>query len=61
MTLENATKQIVSWHQGVEVLPLERHEVKRYEESDFNATPLQAMIQEQKKSLKSKMNYSGIN
>ncbi|MBY0040888.1 DUF3967 domain-containing protein [Bacillus cereus] len=48
MTLENATKQIVSWHQGVEVLPLERHEVERYEESDFNATPLQAMIQEQK-------------
>ncbi|OSX89299.1 hypothetical protein BTJ45_04969 [Bacillus mycoides] len=30
MTLENATKQIVSWHQGVEVLPLERHEVERY-------------------------------
>ncbi|MDA2101895.1 DUF3967 domain-containing protein [Bacillus cereus] len=48
MTLENATKQIVSWHQGVEVLPLERHEVERYEELDFNATPLQAMIQEQK-------------
>ncbi|PFB89774.1 DNA-binding protein [Bacillus thuringiensis] len=48
MTLENATKQIVSWHQGVEVLPLERHEVERYKESDFNATPLQAMIQEQK-------------
>ncbi|MBO1628614.1 MULTISPECIES: DUF3967 domain-containing protein [Bacillus] len=48
MTLENATKQIVSWYQGVEVLPLERHEVERYEEPDFNATPLQAMIQEQK-------------
>ncbi|MEB8740790.1 DUF3967 domain-containing protein [Bacillus cereus] len=48
MTLENATKQIVSWHQGVEVLPLERHEVERYEEPDFNATPLQAIIQEQK-------------
>lgn len=48
MTLENATKQIVSWHQGVEVLPLERHEVERYEEPDFNATPLQEMIQEQK-------------
>ncbi|HDR3653142.1 TPA: DUF3967 domain-containing protein [Bacillus anthracis] len=48
MTLENATKQIVSWHQGVEVLPLERHEVERYEEPDFNATPLQAMIQDQK-------------
>ncbi|PFH90489.1 DNA-binding protein [Bacillus cereus] len=48
MTLENATKQIVSWHQGVEVLPLERHEVERYEEPDFNATPLQTMIQEQK-------------
>lgn len=38
MTLENATKQIVSWHQGVEVLPLERHEIERYEEPDFNAT-----------------------
>ena len=48
MTLENATKQIVSWNQGVEVLPLERHEIERYEEPDFNATPLQAMIQEQK-------------
>jgi len=48
MTLENATKQIVSWHQGVEVLPLERHDVERYEESNFNATPLQTMIQEQK-------------
>ncbi|HDR7695597.1 DUF3967 domain-containing protein [Bacillus sp. CH_48] len=48
MTLENATKQIVSWHQGVEVLPLERHDVERYEEPNFNATPLQTMIQEQK-------------
>ncbi|PFZ61825.1 DNA-binding protein [Bacillus wiedmannii] len=48
MTLENATKQIVSWHQGVEVLTLERHDIERYEESDFNATPLQTMIQEQK-------------
>lgn len=48
MTLENATKQIVSWHQGVEVLPLERHEVERYEESDFNATTLRRMIQDQK-------------
>lgn len=48
MTLENATKQIVSWHQGVEVLPLERHEVERYEEPDFNATTLQKMIQDQK-------------
>ena len=38
MTLENATKQIVLWHQGVEVLPLDRHEVERYEEPDFNAT-----------------------
>jgi len=38
MTLENATKQIVSWHQGVEVLPLDRHEVKRYEEPDFNGS-----------------------
>lgn len=48
MTLENATKQIVSWHQGVEVLPLERHEVECYEEPDFNATTLQTMIQDQK-------------
>jgi len=48
MTLENATKQIVSWHQGVEVLPLDRHEVERYEEPDFNATTLQMMIQDQK-------------
>ncbi|MGE8057913.1 DUF3967 domain-containing protein [Bacillus mycoides] len=48
MTLENATKQIVSWNQGVEVLPLDRHEVERYEESDFNATTLQTMIQDQK-------------
>ncbi|MDZ5609918.1 DUF3967 domain-containing protein [Bacillus pseudomycoides] len=48
MTLENATKQIVSWHQGVEVLPLERHEIERYEELDFNATTLQTMIQDQK-------------
>ncbi|KAA0755807.1 DUF3967 domain-containing protein [Bacillus cereus] len=48
MTLENATKQIVSWYQGVEVLPLERHKVERYEEPDFNATSLQVMIQEQK-------------
>ncbi|MBJ8107622.1 MULTISPECIES: DUF3967 domain-containing protein [Bacillus cereus group] len=47
MTLENATKQIVSWHQGVEVLPLERHEIERYEESDFNATTLQTMFQDQ--------------
>ncbi|MCC2430686.1 DUF3967 domain-containing protein [Bacillus paranthracis] len=56
MTLENATKQIVSWHQGIEVLPLERHEVERYEEPDFNATPLQAMIQEQKEVIE-KQNY----
>ncbi|ONG71826.1 DNA-binding protein [Bacillus cereus] len=49
MTLENATKQIVSWYQGVEVLPLERHEIERYEEPDSNATALQAMIQEQSK------------
>ncbi|MFK4311155.1 DNA-binding transcriptional MerR regulator [Bacillus sp. RC242] len=47
MTLENATKQIVSWHQGVEVLPLERHEIERYEEPDFNATTLQTMLQDQ--------------
>ncbi|HHK5537021.1 TPA: DUF3967 domain-containing protein [Bacillus mobilis] len=56
MTLENATKQIVSWHQGVEVLPLERLEVERYEEPDFNATPLQAMIQDQKEVIE-KQNY----
>lgn len=56
MTLENATKQIVSWHQGVEVLPLERHEVERYEEPDFNDTPLQEMIQEQKEVIE-KQNY----
>ncbi|KXY35589.1 DUF3967 domain-containing protein [Bacillus sp. FSL K6-0067] len=48
VTLENATKQIVSWHQGVEVLSLERHEIERYEEPDFNATTLQMMIQNQK-------------
>ncbi|MDI6535140.1 DUF3967 domain-containing protein [Bacillus mycoides] len=47
MTLENATKQIVSWHQGVEVLPLERHEIERYKEPDFNATTLQTMLQDQ--------------
>ncbi|OOR05597.1 DNA-binding protein [Bacillus cereus] len=47
ITLENATKQIVSWHQGVEVLPLERHEIERYEEPDFNATTLQMMLQDQ--------------
>ncbi|MGH1049335.1 DUF3967 domain-containing protein [Bacillus mycoides] len=47
MTLENATKQIVSWHQGVEVLPLERHQIERYEEPDFNATTLQTMLQDQ--------------
>ena len=56
MTLENATKQIVSWHQGVEVLPLERYEVERYEEPDFNATSLQTMIQEQKEVIE-KQNY----
>ncbi|MCU4842329.1 DUF3967 domain-containing protein [Bacillus cereus] len=56
MTLENATKQIVSWHQGVEVLPLERHEIERYEEPDFSATPLQSMIQEQQEVIK-KQNY----
>ena len=47
MTLENATKQIVSWHQGVEVLPLDRHEIERNEESDFNVTTLQMMLQDQ--------------
>lgn len=56
MTLENATKQIVSWHQGIEVLPLERHEVERYEEPDFNATTLQTMIQDQKEVIE-KQNY----
>ncbi|HFR4183033.1 MULTISPECIES: DUF3967 domain-containing protein [Bacillus] len=48
MTLENATKQIVSWTQGVEVLPLERPEIERYEEPDFNATTLRAIILDQK-------------
>ncbi|HDR7690278.1 TPA: DUF3967 domain-containing protein [Bacillus toyonensis] len=47
MTLENATKQIVSWHQGIEVLTLERDEIERYEEPDFNATTLQTMFQDQ--------------
>ncbi|MGG0207131.1 DUF3967 domain-containing protein [Bacillus mycoides] len=56
MTLENATKQIVSWHQGVEVLPLERHEIERYEEPDFNATTLQTMIRDQKEVIE-KQNY----
>ncbi|PHD45698.1 DNA-binding protein [Bacillus toyonensis] len=56
MTLENATKQIVSWHQGVEVLPLDRYEVERYEKTDFNATPLQVMIQEQKEVIE-KQNF----
>ncbi|MDR4144988.1 DUF3967 domain-containing protein [Bacillus paranthracis] len=49
MTLESATKQVVSWHQGVEVLPLESYEIERYEDADFNATALQEMIQEQSK------------
>ncbi len=49
VTLDNAAKQIVSWHQGVEVLPLDRHEIERYEEPDFNATTLQTTIQEQNK------------
>lgn len=49
VTLDNAAKQIVSWHQGVEVLTLERHEIERYEETDFNATTLQITIQEQNK------------
>lgn len=48
MTLENATKQIVSWTQGVEVLPLERPEIERYEEPDFNATTLRMIISDQK-------------
>ncbi|AHA75612.1 DUF3967 domain-containing protein [Bacillus thuringiensis] len=48
ITLENATKQIVSWHQGIEVLSIERHKVERYEEHNFNATTLQIMVQEQK-------------
>lgn len=48
MTLENATKQIVSWYKGIEVLPLDRHEIERYEEPDFNATSLQMMIEGQK-------------
>ncbi|MFE6707650.1 DUF3967 domain-containing protein [Bacillus thuringiensis] len=56
MTLENVTKQIVSWNQGVEVLLLKRHEVERYEESDFNATSLQTMLQKQKEVIE-KQNY----
>ncbi|OUB66425.1 DNA-binding protein [Bacillus thuringiensis serovar zhaodongensis] len=52
MTLENATKQIVSWNQGVEVLSLERHEIERYEEADFNATTLQTMLQDRNKVIK---------
>ncbi|WP_144641129.1 DUF3967 domain-containing protein [Bacillus cereus] len=56
ITLENATKQIVSWHQGIEVLPIERHQVERYEEHNFNATTLQMMVQEQKEVVE-KQNY----
>ncbi|EEM44629.1 DUF3967 domain-containing protein [Bacillus cereus] len=56
ITLENATKQIVSWHQGIEVLSIERHEVERYEEHNFNATTLQIMVQEQKEVVE-KQNY----
>lgn len=47
MTLESATKQVVAWHQGIEVLPLESYEVERYEDTNFNAISLQTMIQEQ--------------
>ncbi|MDP7981418.1 DUF3967 domain-containing protein [Bacillus sp. WLY-B-L8] len=47
MTLESATKQVVAWHQGIEVLPLESYEIERHEDTDFNATALQSMIQEQ--------------
>ncbi|HFF3743016.1 DUF3967 domain-containing protein [Bacillus cereus] len=56
ITLENATKQIVSWHQGIEVLSIERHEVERYEEHNFNATTLQIMVREQKEVVE-KQNY----
>lgn len=56
MTLENAAKQIVAWHQGIEVLPLERHEIERYEEPDFNATTLQVMIRNQKEVIE-KQNF----
>ncbi|MED1042501.1 DUF3967 domain-containing protein [Bacillus mycoides] len=52
MTLESATKQVVAWHQGIEVLPLESYEIERYEDADFNATVLQEMIQEQSKIIK---------
>ncbi|MDI6679727.1 hypothetical protein QMA02_28450 [Bacillus wiedmannii] len=38
MTLKNDKKQIVSWHLGVEVLQLDRHEVNRYEKPIFNVT-----------------------
>ncbi|WP_242225357.1 DUF3967 domain-containing protein [Bacillus cereus group sp. BfR-BA-01380] len=48
MTLESATKQVVAWNQGVEVLPLDSYDMERYEDTDFNATPLYMMIQEQK-------------
>lgn len=57
MTLENATKQIVSWNQGVEVLPLDRYEVERYEEPNFNATTLQMMIQDQKEVIEKQNNF----
>ncbi|MEC5308531.1 DNA-binding protein [Bacillus thuringiensis] len=49
MTLENATKQVVSWYQGVEVLPLEHLDIQCYEDADFNTIPLQEMIKEQSK------------
>lgn len=49
VTLESATKQVVAWHQGIEVLPLESYEIERYEDTNFNATALQTMIQEQGK------------
>ncbi|SCL95710.1 Uncharacterized protein BC88300_02773 [Bacillus cytotoxicus] len=33
-------------------MPLERHEVERYEEPDFNATTLQTMLQDQNEVIK---------
>ncbi|WP_144520052.1 DUF3967 domain-containing protein [Bacillus thuringiensis] len=47
MTLEVATKQIVLWYRGIEVMPLDIHELERYEDTNFNATVLCKMIQAQ--------------
>lgn len=42
MTVKTLTKQIESWHQGVEVLPLERHSAMKNQIST-----LQTMLQDQ--------------